>query len=179
MTPTYTATPTYTDTDTGTATSTMTETFTPTPTYTISQTSTVTFTQTPTSSITPTLSASLTGTISSTQTPTSSITPTYTISPTITITPTPDYNDIIVYPNPYSPSKAVQGALKIINLPVGANICIYTISGELVISIAAQAPAVYWNGRNSNGNPISPGIYYYTIKWSSNILKTGNIFVVH
>ncbi len=180
-TPTYTTTPTYTNTASQTSTYTQTATFTISPTYTITDTGTAI----------PTMTATLTQTLTYTITPTdtntpaltftASITPTSTISPTITITPTYYYGSgIIIYPNPYNPGKAVDGTLKFINVPINANIFIYTISGEIVISLAAQAPDVFWNGRNSYNSPVSPGIYYYVIKLgSSNILEIGKIFVVH
>ena len=178
------ATPTETSTNTTTETLTPTQTCTPTytmtPTFTITETDTVTLTITETFTDTPTYTASPTHTITTSQTPTASITPTATMSSTITITPTPyPIGDIFVYPNPFNPNKAIGGELKIINLPIGADIQIYTISGEMVISLTAQTPIVYWKGRNSFGSLISPGVYYYVIKLNSNILLTGTIFVIH
>jgi sugar lactone lactonase YvrE len=147
-----------------------------TPTQTLSAMSTITQTMTETPTLTTTYT--LTPTVSLTATLTPAHMPTAT--PTITPTPTPyPIGDIIVYPNPYSPGRAVDGALKIINLPTGSNIVVYTISGELVISISAQTPVVYWNGRNAYNSPISPGVYYYVIKSGSDILRAGTIFVVH
>ncbi len=179
-TPTATETNTSTSTPTFTTTSTNTATYTITPTFTITDTDTATLTITETFTGTPTYTISPTDTITLTQTPTPSITPTSTISPTITITPTPYANgDIIVYPNPFNLNKAAGRELKIINLPIGADIQIYTISGELVISLTGQTPNVYWNGRNSYGGLVSPGVYYYVIKLNSNILLTGIIFIIH
>jgi flagellar hook assembly protein FlgD len=116
-----------------------------------------------------------------TQTHISTATATITVTITITTTPTPySGNDIIVYPNPFSPNRAVGGVLKIAHLPIGADISIYTISGELVTSLSAQTSVIYWNGRNGYGSPVSPGIYYYRVESNSNnVLKTGTIFVTH
>ncbi len=154
------------------------------PTPTLSATPSITPTITATSTFTPT--ASLTPTLTLTYTVTRTVTSTLTqvlatLTPTITATTTPyPIGDIIVYPNPYNPNKAIEGALKIVNLPIGANISIYTISGELVISMTSQTPVVYWKGRNLFNSPVSSGVYYYVIEsGSNNILKTGTIFVVH
>jgi hypothetical protein len=168
-TPTYTITLTSTISPTSTASPTITETFTltQTPSYTPTSTQTLTFTPSPTITETFTIS------------PTFSITETETVTLTITATPTvtPTYNfsgPLVVYPNPFNPNKT---KLKFLDMPPGANIGIYTISGENVINIHADYPLVYWDGKNSFGSKIAPGIYFYMISTSQEVL-TGKIFVI-
>ena len=73
---------------------------------------------------TPTITATFTMTPNWTQT----ITPTNTISPAATASPAE--GGIIVYPNPYNPDAAINGEMRFKNVPEGALIVIYTISGE-------------------------------------------------
>ena len=105
--------------------------------------------------------------------------PTATITPPVEPTPTP-YNEgeVLVYPNPFNPDKASDNALKIINLPLGASVCIYSLSGELIRSFTSASPVVKWRGDNIAGIRVSPGIYYYLVKWDSGYYKrSGKILI--
>lgn len=70
----------------------------------------------------------------------------------------------IAYPNPISASDSsiTFWGTSIAN----AEIRIYTLSGELVRTLteAYGDNNVSWNGRNSKGNLIARGVYYYTVK---------------
>jgi uncharacterized repeat protein (TIGR01451 family) len=84
----------------------------------------------------------------------------------------------VVFPNPYNPDK--DGNIKFVNIVPGSSIEIFTISGEMVRVIPPSTLLrAEWDGRNSNGNPVSKGIYYFIIKdqTSGQVLK-GKIFVV-
>ena len=86
--------------------------------------------------------------------------------------------DIRVYPNPFNPKAALGGVLKFANVPRGAIIGIYTLSGELTAAFQAKTAYVLWDGTNRLNNPVSPGIYYYHIKWDENRKHLrGKIFV--
>ena len=72
--------------------------------------------------------------------------------------------DILIYPNPFNPQKAVNGKMKFLNLPWNSMLFIYTLSGELVTQWRAKTDVnFYWDGRNYNDSNVSPGIYYYVI----------------
>jgi uncharacterized repeat protein (TIGR01451 family) len=87
--------------------------------------------------------------------------------------------DIVVYPNPFNPKASVGGMLKFANIPSGGRIFVYTISGEMIITYEARNPIVYWNGTNSWGKVVSPGVYYYVITWNDGKnSSTGKIFIV-
>lgn len=88
------------------------------------------------------------------------------------VPPTPD--DIIVYPNPcYYP---IHDKVCIANLPVGAKVYIYTVSGELIRTLDAttdgcRATAI-WDLKNEAGEMVSRGIYVlYIPEANGKILK--------
>ena len=104
-------------------------------------TTTPTFTPTKTVTSTPTITATTTPTNS----PTITSTPTITMTPTLTYTPVPTATatatpiGLHVWPNPFDPGYAVPvpgsngiGVFKAYQVPAGATMSIYTVSGELV-----------------------------------------------
>lgn len=85
----------------------------------------------------------------------------------------------VIYPNPYSPQKSVRGELKIRNLVPGAEVYIFTVSGEIVTSLKCNEDMeINWNGENRYGSQISPGIYYYRI-FSGKKTHKGKFFVIN
>ncbi len=87
--------------------------------------------------------------------------------------------EIVVYPNPFNPETAKGNVLKFANMPRNAKIMIYTISGELVKAFNAQSAYVFWDGTNSMGEKVSPGVYYYLITWNEGKKSIKNkIFVI-
>jgi hypothetical protein len=88
--------------------------------------------------------------------------------------------EIVVYPNPFNPATARGNKLKFANIPRNAKIMIYTLSGELTKSFNAQTSYVLWDGTNSMGDKVSPGIYYYLIIWEDGKkIKKDKIFVIN
>ncbi len=73
------------------------------------------------------------------------------------------------YPNPFNPSTIIQFFLnKSSHISLKINNILGIEVAELVNEIRpAGSYHVTWNGRNETGNPVSSGIYFYT-------LKTGN-----
>lgn len=204
-TPTPTSTPTFTATPTPTNTATMTPSPTPTltPTLTVTLTPTATgtlpptftFTQTPTntpspspsptatSSPTPTFSKTSTGTGTPTPsaiatdspTPTVSETATVSLTPTLTAVPTCEMH---VWPDPFNPALALGNELKISCLPEGAEVSFYTLSGEWVERVGESNGMALWNGKNREGVPASPGVYFYAIQLDAKVLKTGKLLLM-
>jgi len=87
--------------------------------------------------------------------------------------------NIVVYPNPFNPNTAYNHVLKFANLPSGAQVLIYTISGEEVKSYKEQYGYVYWDGKNAYNFEVSAGIYYFEITWDNNKnTLLGKIFLV-
>jgi hypothetical protein len=138
---------------------------------TATPTGTPTVTFTPTQTFTPTATGTPTNTFTVTQTPT--ITNTFT--PTATFTPT---CPIHVWPDPYNPLYAKDGALKISCLPPGAQVFIYTLSGELVTTISQSGDPTEWVGaKNQKGSTVASGVYFYAIKNGQTVLQKGKFVV--
>jgi hypothetical protein len=90
--------------------------------------------------------------------------------PTFTFTPTVALH---VWPIPFLPGEAVNGTLKFAVLPKGAQVEIFSVSGEKVWDRPERGLRVEWDGRNDKGNPCAPGIYYYVIRAGDRILLKG------
>lgn len=179
-TPTPTQTPTATPTSTPTITATFTPSATPTLSATWTSTSTPTFTPTVTLTSTPTSTPTITPTPTNSFTPTETYTP--TLTPTITDTPTitPTFTptcQIHVWPDPFKPSVAQGGALKISCVPIGGEVGIYTLSGERVMVVQGESGLALWNGRNQNGVLVSSGIYFYAVQSGNTTTGTGKFLL--
>jgi uncharacterized repeat protein (TIGR01451 family) len=87
---------------------------------------------------------------------------------------------VIVFPNPFDSTTAVNGTMKFLNLVPGALIQIYSLSGESVFSVDIGNNVKYfWNISNRFGKKVSPGVYYWAIKNPVNgRTDTGKIFLV-
>ena len=77
------------------------------------------------------------------------------------------------YPNPYRPS---EGELTFADLPVGSDLVIFTVAGEIIARMdAIPSTQVTWDGRNLAGNIVSSGIYL----WQSDPgNKSGKIILI-
>jgi hypothetical protein len=153
-------------------------------------TTTPTFTPTKTVTSTPTITATTTPTNS----PTITSTPTITMTPTLTYTPVPTATatatpiGLHVWPNPFDPRYAVPvpgsngiGVFKAYQVPAGATMSIYTVSGELVFGPqgADSTGLIWWNGKNKSGTKVSTGVYYYVIQvGNSKPILMGKVLVV-
>lgn len=86
---------------------------------------------------------------------------------------------LLNYPNPFNSSTnffvKLPGSMK--DKP--ANIHIYNSNGRLVKSIQAKDGASsFWDGKDSEGNLVSSGRYYYQLKVESSILKSGSMIML-
>ncbi|MDI6704154.1 MAG: hypothetical protein QME40_05760 [bacterium] len=90
--------------------------------------------------------------------------------------PSSNLNNVVIYPNPFKPSEAVDGVVKLIHLTETSKVRIYTLSGELVkviepteLKATGYNPddpedfGVKWNGENGYGNPVASGLYFILI----------------
>lgn len=69
--------------------------------------------------------------------------------------------------------------MKAYQIPAGASLSLYTVSGELVITLQPDATGlITWNGKNGNGASVSGGVYYYVIKNKDKILLSGKLLVI-
>ena len=74
--------------------------------------------------------------------------------------------NIIAYPNPFNPETKI-----VFSIPEDSEVelIIYNIKGQKVNTlvndeIEAGIHSVIWNGRDSNANQVSSGIYFYKLK---------------
>jgi ligand-binding sensor domain-containing protein len=81
-----------------------------------------------------------------------------------------DSFDITCYPQPFKVQK--HNELIIDGLSSMADINIMTVDGMTVRSLNSNSKVVVWDGRDENGNFVSPGIYIISAK-SSDSEKTG------
>ncbi|MDD5686605.1 MAG: TIGR03790 family protein [Elusimicrobia bacterium] len=93
-----------------------------------------------------------------------------------------DMSNIKVYPNPYNPNTAVQGKLKVINIPVNSIMKLYSVAGELVRELKEMDYGnfgwIEWNGKNDDGDKVGRGVYIYKIEDGAGNKKTGKIGLV-
>ncbi|MEW5768066.1 MAG: hypothetical protein AB1797_10680 [bacterium] len=98
------------------------------------------------------------------------------------IGPAADLRDALVYPVPYQPSEAYNGALKFIHLTETSRVGIYTLTGELVRKLPkrdlgpipyANAYGLTWDSFNQWGEAAAAGIYIYVIADEAGHQKTG------
>lgn len=81
-----------------------------------------------------------------------------------------DPGKIRSFPNPFMNNSTISYALK---QSENVNITVYNIKGErvnsLVSGIQSQGEhSTIWNGNDSNGNPVSSGLYFYKVKAGNN-----------
>jgi hypothetical protein len=74
------------------------------------------------------------------------------------------------YPNPFNPETWIPYQLA---EPAEVTVSIYTVDGQLVRTLdfgyqavgvyASRSRAAYWDGKNSVGEPMASGVYFYTL----------------
>lgn len=84
---------------------------------------------------------------------------------------TPQETNLLAnYPNPFNPETWIPYRLAV---PGDVSLTIYGINGQVVRRLAlghqpagfytARDRAAYWDGRNSAGEPVASGVYFYTL----------------
>ncbi len=89
------------------------------------------------------------------------------------------FQDVLEIPNVFTPNGDGKNDLFIIKASgiIEYSISVFSRSGILVFS--QKAPIVTWDGRNSSGNELSQGTYFYIIKALDNSIKPrrGTVFL--
>jgi photosystem II stability/assembly factor-like uncharacterized protein len=83
------------------------------------------------------------------------------------------------YPNPFNPTTTIKFAVP---SESNVNISIYDINGNKITTIlnSLKSPGFYttsWNGKNSNDDNVTSGIYFYTIK-AQNFTQTRKMLLI-
>ncbi len=75
-----------------------------------------------------------------------------------------DVSDPRVYPNPFRPNRG-QAKVNVANLPPFARVRVYTLAGELLKDLSADASgSAAWDGRNDGGRAVASGVYLLLIQ---------------
>lgn len=89
--------------------------------------------------------------------------------------------NLVVYPNPYKPNSGLahQG-ISFSGLTGQFKIEIYTLAGQKVREIEEDnsSGSYPWNGRNSDGENLSSGVYLYVVTSNNGEKKTGKIAII-
>jgi hypothetical protein len=146
------------------------------------QTAAAAETETPSCTFTSTLSGTPvnTGTATHTHTETPENSPTQTpVVPTPTLTSVPGYagGEIIIFPQPFDRSRAVNGELKFRNMPAPCTVYIYSSTGMLLAEMSSGNGKLNWDAKTASGNYLSPGFYVCVIKHSQGLINK-NIIVI-
>ncbi|MDD5688635.1 MAG: carbohydrate binding domain-containing protein [Elusimicrobia bacterium] len=98
------------------------------------------------------------------------------------LVPAIDLTTVKLYPNPYNPATAVDGKLKVINLPMNSVMKLYTVAGRFVRELNevdyGNLGWIEWDGKNSDGDEVAKGVYIYQIEDVAGSKKTGKIGLV-
>lgn len=86
-----------------------------------------------------------------------------------------DVSGAIAYPTPY---KSTQGnVIHFRGLGSDAKIRIYTTSGRQVIELSSNQDTLDWDVKNSNGEKLASGVYFYVIE-SPDSKKNGKLIII-
>ena len=74
--------------------------------------------------------------------------------------------NIIAYPNPiqFGEFGGVKRTVKFMNVPLGAVVEIYTVTGDKIREIEAEASQVSWDGEKEDGELVTSGLYIYRVQ---------------
>jgi hypothetical protein len=88
-----------------------------------------------------------------------------------------DYSDVQVFPNPVRPE--FQGPVTIQGIKFNSDVKITDVAGNLVYKTVSNGGTATWNGKNTNGEDVTTGVY---LIWTASIdgegRKVGKVLVV-
>ncbi|MBN1293760.1 MAG: T9SS type A sorting domain-containing protein [Candidatus Latescibacteria bacterium] len=93
--------------------------------------------------------------------------------------PPESFSPITTYPNPFNPSTTIEFTLPESGF---ASIFIYSLAGQKIRELAANfltagTHTLSWDGKDTNGNAVSSGIYIYRFQ-AGDYVKTGKMVMV-
>jgi ligand-binding sensor domain-containing protein len=77
--------------------------------------------------------------------------------------PSEDLSDVEAFPNPVLVAQG-DNSISFKRVPTEAIVSIYTVSGDLIKSFKLSEETE-WNLRNSNGEPVAGGIYFFVVEY--------------
>jgi hypothetical protein len=82
-----------------------------------------------------------------------------------------------VVPNPWRSDRHVGESIRFQNLPAGATVKIFTVSGHLVNTLSSSTNTVTWDRTNSSGDYVASGVYLYLVTAGSEKLN-GKLVII-
>ena len=86
-------------------------------------------------------------------------------------------SNVYAFPNPWDVRKNPPAVVTIQNVPNGATIKIFTVSGFHVTDLTASNKIATWDLKNSSGKDVASGLYLYFVKYNDNVFR-GKIAVI-
>ncbi len=82
---------------------------------------------------------------------------------------------VIAYPVPFNPNVATNMTIRFDGVTVNGTIKIniYDVNGDLLFTQNYSSSPVTWNGRNTNGRLVAPGMYIIKVELQNNDGSTG------
>jgi hypothetical protein len=73
-------------------------------------------------------------------------------------------DNVKIFPNPFRPALNQQ-SITFSNLPANATVRIYTVAGEKVADLTANASGMaFWTGTNQSGQKVASGVYFALVQ---------------
>lgn len=89
-----------------------------------------------------------------------------------------DFNNFVVYPNPFKPTERSDEKIIFEGLPEDSYIRIYDISGHLIVEAKDKEAIWVWDVNNNVGEKVDSGVYIYIITTEKGLKKIGKIAVI-
>lgn len=74
-----------------------------------------------------------------------------------------DMKNVIAYPVPFNPKKhtavTIENQIAPLTSAYNINVEIFDINGDSVRTLSGVGPQLVWNGRDSSGRYVKPGLY--------------------
>jgi flagellar hook assembly protein FlgD len=88
------------------------------------------------------------------------------------------------YPNPFNPSTTISFNLTT-EIAESTELTIYNLKGQkirnfdvILSGVEAELNSITWNGDDSNGKPVSSGIYYYKLVVDDKVIDTKKMLLM-
>ncbi|HVO33177.1 MAG TPA: S8 family serine peptidase, partial [Elusimicrobiota bacterium] len=93
--------------------------------------------------------------------------------------PPPALGPVYAFPNPWDTRKESQRQVTFVNIPTGATLKIFTLSGFWVKSLMESSNRCIWDLTNDDGRLIASGLYLYSVSGgNTGSTMTGKIAVI-
>jgi hypothetical protein len=85
---------------------------------------------------------------------------------------------IRVHPNPWRPNQTYGRQITFDQLPLGATVKIFTVSGHWVKTPPTSGTTAIWDLTNDSGDLVASGLYIYLVKTSDGQTTKGKLAII-